>query len=304
MTTDDIVMIVASDIHLSHNAPTARSQEPNWYAAMIRQLKWLYELQQKYNVPIVIAGDLMHTFNQPAELINMAIEHMPRVYAICGQHDQPYHDQTQIQKSAYWTLVCAKKVTHLDTEVSLTIKGTNVTIYPFSYGVPVTRSTKKKTELTIGVVHQYCWNEGSSYPYALPEQHVREQYKYGYDVMVFGDNHIGFTHQSGSQSVINCGTFYRRSISERLYQPFVGLITSQGQVIKQFIPVNEDIITDKIVNKTESDNSSVSEFVSYLSEVTVNGFDIPHIFAEYMSKHSTDACVQQEIERLLNVTNI
>ncbi|MDR2170588.1 MAG: metallophosphoesterase family protein [Planctomycetaceae bacterium] len=304
MSKEDIVLIVASDIHLSHNPPASRSQEPDWYAVTIRQLVWLRNLQQTHKAPVIIAGDLVHSFNQPAELINMAIQYLPKSIAICGQHDQPYHDQQQITKSAYWTLVSAGCVTHLDKIGNLEIKGVKITLYPFSFGTELL-PCEKKSGLNVAVVHRYCWDAGSSYPFAPPEQNVAEQYKYGYDVMVFGDNHCGFVHRKDKQTIINCGTFYRRSISERLYNPFVGLITASGQVIQEFVPVSDDIISDKVTVKEQVlEDASVSDFVTYLSAATINGMDIPNIFAEYMERNKTEETIKTEVNRLLNVTSI
>jgi predicted phosphodiesterase len=302
MKYDDIVFIAVSDIHLSHNVPAARGNELDWYAVMVRQLQWLSELQNQYHVPIVVAGDLVHTFNQPAELINMAIKYMPQVYAICGQHDQPHHDQGQIHKSAYWTLVEAGRVVHLSQPLEILVKGEKVRFYPFSFGENIV-SCPSTDGLCVSVAHRYCWDEGSSYPYALESEHVKNQYAYGYDVMVFGDNHCGFVDRKGNQSVINCGTFYRRSITEKQYKPFVGLVSSTGTVYQEFVPVELDVFMDKVVVNREPDGV-LSEFVSYLSEVSITGMNIPDIFAAYMQQHNVSDGVRDEVSRLLSITTI
>ena len=39
-----VLAILCSDIHLSHNAPVARSAEPDWYIAMKRPLDEIADL--------------------------------------------------------------------------------------------------------------------------------------------------------------------------------------------------------------------------------------------------------------------
>ena len=109
-----VVAIACADIHLQHTAPICRSGEPDWYAAMARPLEELRGLQENYDCPILCAGDVFNHWNNcPPELINWAIKHLPKMYAIPGQHDLPQHRLDDVRKSAYWTMVEAGVIENL-----------------------------------------------------------------------------------------------------------------------------------------------------------------------------------------------
>ena len=104
--TDKIVAIVCADIHLSSKAPVWRSNEPDWFAAMLKPLKQLVQLQAELECPVLIAGDIFDRWNASPELINFAMKYLPIVdtYAIPGQHDLPLHNYEDMEKSAYGVL--------------------------------------------------------------------------------------------------------------------------------------------------------------------------------------------------------
>jgi hypothetical protein len=60
-----IVAIVCSDIHLKHKPPLCRWGEDDWYEAMQRPLLQLQHLADKYDAPILYAGDIFDRWNPP-----------------------------------------------------------------------------------------------------------------------------------------------------------------------------------------------------------------------------------------------
>ncbi len=130
------IAIAVADLHLSLNPPLARAAEPNWLDAMSRPLKELRELAEKLNVPILCSGDVLDRWNSSAELINFAIEHLPWMHAIPGQHDLPLHSLVDIHKSAYWTLVKAGNIWHINGKQQ-DVAGFLGTVSAFPWGVPV-----------------------------------------------------------------------------------------------------------------------------------------------------------------------
>ena len=99
-----VVAIACSDIHLTLTPPAARAKEPDWFAAMLRPLNELRHLAKIHEVPIICGGDVFDTWRVPNELVNWAIQHLPEMYSIPGQHDLPFHQIDDIDKSAYRTL--------------------------------------------------------------------------------------------------------------------------------------------------------------------------------------------------------
>lgn len=222
------IAITASDIHLSHRCPVARSAEPDWYAVMKRQLKELQDIVCTYNAPLIYAGDIFHTYNPPPCLINFAMQHLPRGYAIPGQHDLPYHVYGDMHKTAYGCLVSAGVLTDLFPDDACITD--TMTIHGFPWGWDFTKRPGKKSTKRkhIAVVHRYVWQKGSGYVGASIESSVKQVKEIAktYDFVIFGDNHKSFK----TGNIVNNGTFMRRAADEAKQQPRVSILWSDGEI--------------------------------------------------------------------------
>lgn len=184
--------------------------------------------------PLFYAGDIFHKWNSPPELINFLLSEMPEGYAIPGNHDLPYHNYADRKKSAYWTLVKARKLIDLQPGQRVNLPGISVTAWPFG-SVPEPPA-KYPAVPHVALIHAYCWKDGHTHPGAPEDQHVgrwRERLK-RYTGLVFGDNHQPFTHQPKPSSwVRNGGAFMRQTTAEQDVQPTVGLIWSDGTLTEE-----------------------------------------------------------------------
>jgi DNA repair exonuclease SbcCD nuclease subunit len=303
------VAILTADIHLSHTPPAARSHEPDWYEAMRRQLKWLKSLQQQlsveYSIPIFVAGDIFHKYNPPAELINFALRELPdNIYAVPGQHDLPFHNIQDIHKSAYWTLVESGKIKNVSHEYPVRIESPVgvIRLQGFPFGTPLTPlKPYDLPAIDIALIHEYCWQRGASYPKASDEQSAESHQNNAknYDILVFGDNHIPHEDLSKKPAVFNCGGFYRRTIDEVDYRPSVGVLYSDKTIMREYIPVQQDVF----VTKQESPvlDSNIADFMRYLSNTTTNPLDVEEIIRHYVRSNNVPEPVQIEISRLLEI---
>lgn len=242
-----VIAIACSDIHLSHSPPIARSEEPDWYEAMARPLRELQQLQNKYAVPILCAGDIFHKWNSPPELINFALRELPEMWAIPGQHDLPYHRYEDIRKSAYWTLVSSEKIEHLGREEVMCLDqiGLRLTGFPWDHE-PENR--KKYTDdgfIDIALIHKYIYsNKRTKFTDAPKEAHIKNLKLRGYDIAVFGDNHIGFSSKVGDTKIFNCGSLMCRNIDQIDFAPRVGLIKSDCTIETCYMDCSQDVFIE------------------------------------------------------------
>lgn len=289
----EVLAILCSDIHLSHKPPIGRSAEPNWYAAMSRQLERLQSLQEKHRCPVICAGDLFDRWNSPPELINFAIRNLPeQFYAIPGQHDLPNHRIEDIKRSAYWTLVEAGVVRHLNGTEEF--DNLIVDAYPWGVDVDICRHNAKR--ICLVVVHAYCWrNKAGSYPGAPKENKVNEWKKRlkGYDAAVFGDNHCGFYDKASN--IFNCGTFMRRKVDDPL-ETYVGALLSSGEIYLLTL----DNSQDKWVERPEGLRGlerewELDDFIQDLSQLESRSFD----FEERLLRFCHDNRVKSEVVDLI-----
>jgi hypothetical protein len=216
---------------------------------MARYLGQLWAVAEKYTAPIVYAGDIFHRWNAPAELINFAIRHLPKGYAVPGQHDLPYHQYDLIERSAYWTLVEAEVLENLAPgQVYNMLGDQDVVLHGFPWGTKVTPRPEYEgaleTAYHIAVVHAYVWYGLSKHPQADKTSHVARfsEMGPGYNALVFGDNHVPFMfwNHVTRQTFLNHGTFIRNRADEEKITPGIGILLDDGTWRRMRLDTSED----------------------------------------------------------------
>lgn len=305
---NDVEAILCSDLHLSHKAPIARSAEPDWYAAMERPLAELRELADLLVVPVICAGDIFDRWNAPASLINFALDALPKMYAIPGQHDLANHSYRDIEQTAYWTLVKAGKVTNIRPDKPRTFNNLHLAGFPWGSELKPCEVLKDKRILRIAVVHHYVWWRDHKYPGAPKNTNWSAlQIKLdGFQVAVFGDNHKGFhlmAENEGDPWMMNCGTMMRRKADEVSYQPQFGLLSRRGGIITPYlIDTSEDkfIDTDEALALIDK-GVEMAEFISELGSLRDKGVSFVEAVAQFCQKNGIDSRIQKIISTSLKV---
>jgi len=307
-----VVAIAVSDLHITADSPIARSGEPSWAEVLKRQFDQLKQISFEHSAPIICAGDIFDRWNTPAEGISLALEYMPRVYAVPGQHDLPYHSLEGIHRTAYGVLMRAGKIENLEQGSPRVVAGPPgcrpLRLHGYPWGTiaaPKTQNPPRKDSgcLEIAVVHAYCWFKEAKHPEAAPMSELScfGQVLKGFDVAVFGDNHKPFNAQTqtGCQ-VINCGSFFRRKSDEYLHQPRVGLIHQDGSIESLLLDVSKDIGVAESKEKwpTTKELLSVSEFVENLRPTNKHSFDFVEALRIYRETHKLSAAASKLLHQL------
>jgi predicted phosphodiesterase len=292
-----IVAVLCADIHLSHTPPVARSVEPDWYTAQERILEQIVILARDNKVPIYVAGDIFDRWNPPVELVNFLIEFIKEsgatVYAIPGQHDLPYHDKNQVFKSAYKTLLLSGVVSSLTSVVF----SNGVNFMGAHYDEIPRLGKKGKNVLNVAVCHKYAWmNSGNSYPGAPAEGSVKTLAKKlkGFDVAVFGDNHIGFDCKVGGTTIYNCGCLVPRKMDERITKPSVGLLHEDGTVTREYLDISKDLWID-VEDAINPEVVGMRDFIDGLKNLESDSFD----FREEVERYISDNKVERRVADLV-----
>lgn len=217
-------------------------------------------------IPIGCAGDVFDKWNASAKLCNYLIDILPRMYAVPGQHDLPYHSYELIEDSGFANLLKAGKI-------DMTEKGSfvgrfdhNFELHGFGWEQPLMTPKKHNPHtaqgdskvVKIAIVHHYIWKEAKEgflpatrFPGASYNDRccaLAKQLK-GFDIAVFGDNHIPFEWEDEDgedvPKVFNCGSFMRRK-SDDTHRPSVGVIFSDKTVHRYYLTsADKDIVTAK-----------------------------------------------------------
>jgi len=310
-----VVAVVCSDLHLSHKAPVARSDEPDWYNAMARPLRQMSSVCNKYSVPLYIAGDIFDRWNAPPELINFAIHKFSDfhsgVYSIPGQHDLPNHSMDEIDRSAYGTLALIQSVHDVSGAAGDLQHGHhNRDWYLYGYewnrdvDVMEQRTDKRKFAPRVALIHSYIWTKGTGYVGVDDASGIvgwKDRLR-GYDVAIFGDNHKGFdaSYADTDTRIVNCGTVMRRKADEIEYQPHYGImsIDDEGEITVEMNPfdTSKDVISDShVVKKAEAVSRDASAFLGELQAMGQDSLD----FREAVSRYVTVNDVDKEVVELI-----
>lgn len=309
MRSKKAIAIFVSDIHLSHNPPELRKTEPDWYRAMHYPLKQLIAAKRKYRCPIICAGDLFHTWDQPVELVNFAIDNLPEMYTIPGQHDLPNHNITELYRSAFFTLFCTNTI-HYPSSYKDPIEladNWEVYLFPFGSELDVEPTPQKHS---IAVIHQYNWVKGRGHLKAKREQTVgahRKEFR-KFSLIVSGDNHNPFTVRMPTGRFINCGCFMRRSLTELKYKPSYWVLFSDGSIARHKLATKHEHVLKKR-NKTVNDNiqdmnQEFSEFVKTLGEAGESAFNVVLTLKRMVKElEETKPSVAKHIKDAMKVTD-
>lgn len=265
------VAILCGDIHLSLKPPVFRAGEPDWFEAMARGLKQLGRHAAAANVPILCAGDIFDRWHGPVEVINFALDNLPEMYAVPGQHDLPYHRFEDMGKSAFGVLVKAGKVKLLGTADR--INGIWVTGFPWNACLAPTNPSTNPP-LQIAVVHKYVWlKDEHKHPEASADSNWTSLHPQleGYDLCVFGDNHKGF--YSKKQGIFNCGTFFRRKADEVDYVPRYGILYSDGSVVSVGLDTSLDVYAASDEGATKAEVRELPDFVKSFDSLATDPLD-------------------------------
>lgn len=281
---DEVVLICASDIHLSHTPPVARATEPDWYTAMDKPLAQLRAAQVQHDCPVALAGDIFHKWNPPPQLINFALQALPcRCYGVPGQHDLYCHNYEDIQRTAYWTLVEACAIGHLEPGVPKPISD-YVTLHGVPWGFLPSLPPQGQGGHQVAIVHDYIWKEGFAFAGAPQEGHYSGHLARlaGYSHAFYGDNHKAFQHfKPGLCRVVNCGAFLRRNSDEAGITPAMYYLHRSGAITRQPLETEGEVLVPSKLEEAMPP-AEMEQFIAALGKLGTTGLDYPTAVRQYL----------------------
>lgn len=300
---DEVVAVLCSDLHLDDKPPIFRSAEKNWLGVQEGYLEQLRFLAKSLNnAPIFCAGDIFNKWNPSPVLINFAIDFLPPMYAVPGQHDLRLHSLEDIQQTAYWTLCKSGIITNL--KPGLPEKVGKVIAHGFPWGIDVwpCKEPPHTFGVHLAVVHQYVWTKNSGYHDAPEKARLvafRQKLK-GYDACVTGDNHTGFiSHKEGECTVFNHGTFIIRNSNFRTYEPKVGLLHLSGKVSLHKLDTSNDKYLEDSKLLDAKEGPSLGDFLEGLTGLGDSVVDFAQALRIYMDTKNVSGSARKVIEEAL-----
>lgn len=286
----NIVAIHTGDIHLTDKKPMARADEPDWYAAQFRVLKWLVNLCKSNKADLMIGGDLFDSHTVSYYLLNKCSVYLDGNFctAIIGNHEQPNKNSVGIDYSVFQTghlMDLYYGITHARCGVS---GGVN---YGF---IPATNSEEEFMESVnavqqadVVVMHKFVWSsQDNSHTGASESGNVKNIAKLfpNAKVLFTSDNHKGFECTTTNPRIYNCGMLIRDNADLIDYQPRVYALYDDFSVERIDVPIEQDFITDRHIKQEKERIESEEVFMRTLSDSK----DISYSFTDNLKHYAKD----------------
>jgi len=260
--------ILCSDLHLRETTPSARA-EKDWYEVMENHLNALYRAanNSERSIPIICAGDVFDRWNPSSELVRFAIQKLPKMSAIPGQHDLRYHDYSSRLRGAYGCLVAAEVIWDLPAGQWDGSEELQVWAMPWGRWEPPTEADNHPFDgIKLGVLHKYAWSNQFNCHAKADESSRFERLYPNLDAMIIGDNHIPWM----LPNVMNHGGFIPQNADQKSLVPHYGVLMSDGSIEKHPYDVPEPVWAESWQPEIE-DAKVASEVIQELQDLQHTG---------------------------------
>ena len=296
----NVSAILCSDLHIRETTPECRIDD--FMETQTRKYKWLHELQEKYNVPILVAGDLFNYWKPSPWLLGWALRNLPNgIISTPGQHDLPAHNLDNIEKSGINVLSDALKIVLLNENEF----DNDFLVFGFPWGTKLTGAkTKVYNAPHIALIHYGVYQNKPHYPGAeniggTAKSIIKRMP--GFNLIVSGDNHLTFTERVGNSLLVNPGSFTRQTAAQIDHKPCIFLWGAETNEVDQvFVPIEKNVISREHIDKVEIRDERLEAFVSRLDTKIDISISFKQNLKEHIAKNKISKNIQDIIWGCLN----
>jgi DNA repair exonuclease SbcCD nuclease subunit len=271
--------IITSDWHLRESTPIARTDD--FWETQWKKVKWVSDLQQKYDCPILHAGDLFDHWKPSPYLLTYAMKYLPaKFYTIYGNHDLPQHNLENHEKCGIDVLANAGKIQ---------IPGDKYC------GVHWGQEPPENPASDILLWHKMTWDEEHPYPGSTdsPAWKLFEKYTQ-FKLMIIGHNHKRFVVEEDGRVLINPGGIVRQKADEIEDEPRVYLYYEDTNKVEAvYLPFEKNAITRQHIEHKQQRDERISAFVEQLDMEWENELSFEQNLERFEAEHEIDAGVME-----------
>lgn len=263
--------IITSDLHLRDSSPINRIDD--YIEAQKTKLIELRNLQQKYQCPVICAGDVFDKAIPSPWLIGFAYEYLPKwFYTVIGNHDLPHKSEAMEMKSGLYLLEKIGRINVMRPGQMYQINVNNIDLRISGVGytdkLDPDRFPKKDPGMkSILVMHKMTWKGAADFPdaYGYESQSLLRQLHTKFDLIVSGDNHNQFSDKYRKSIIINPGTMMRNSIDKIDFNPKFCLYYSTTNDIA-WVPftINKNVFDEKMIEDRKERDVRVKAYIEHL----------------------------------------
>lgn len=290
--------IFCSDIHLRLSTPKCRTD--NYFDAQAETIKFLKDLGEEYNCPILCPGDLFNKAKVDQELEVWAIENLPEnMIVVPGQHDLPNHNLKLLKKSSLGVLASSGKITLITNPKAICIPGfPNFIIYGFPYGTKLEPNKEifDFVKHPIAIIHYFTYI-GKTWP-GNQSPHARQLLRRlkGYDLILTGDNHLPFVIEEEGRLLVNPGSISRTKSDQINHKPRIYLWYAESNTVEPvYIPIKQNVICTFHIEKQRERDNRMEAFVTTVTSQEKINFN----FISNLETYFRDNNESKEVEKIV-----
>jgi len=296
--------ILTSDWHIREDTPECRVDD--FMATQERKLKWLSDLQEKFQCPIFDGGDLFDHWKPTPYLLQWTIKRMPKnVWTVPGNHDLAQHNMELFDRSGLAVLDKSSAVviplngaecTNLSKDKRIiVIRG-----HPWETVVHPTNPDDNSVHVLL--THEMTYLQKDVNPFlkgSSAERLANDYGKMGHSLVVSGHNHQSFQYKDEETGclLVNPGCIMRQRAEEIDYTPRVALWYADTNSIEWIpIPVEKEAVTRLHLETKVEREDRIDSFVSRMKK----DFEIELSFDRNMRSYLAKNRTHLEVIKLLD----
>lgn len=309
--------ILTADWHLRTNKPRRRID--NFFESLAKKIQFIFEIKNKYNIPILDAGDLFNTWRVPPWLETWTIENIPHICTIPGNHDLPDHNIQSFKKSSLSVIEAAEKITIINDELPpdrdeycracLFQKKISYTLFGFhwnydfkNFPFKTYESLKHENEKFVALIHNMVDDRELTYkdPTFIKGSALMEKMR-GFDLIVTGHNHKSFVIRSKNQLLVNPGSIMRTRKDQINFKPRIYLWYAADNTIEPvFLPIKDNVFSENKIREEKENEELIESYVSSLTTDYEFTFSFEKNLENYFRINKTRKPVKEIIERCIH----
>ena len=254
-------MIITADWHIRATMPRCRI-DTDWMETQKKALRQILTISDKKKAPVFVIGDIFHSNSDTNfECINIVQKFADiagGVYILAGNHDLPYHNSENIDRSAIGVLLQSDKIFEIknyfldDIEVS---------------AANFDEEDNKDAEIVFK--HVLVFPDEKSLPPnvdALIAKDLLSEFPAAKWILT-GVYHHNFHYEKNGRHVVNPGCLLRQASDMKDYQCGCYFVDTDEEIV-EFIPIidNEQFVDDSYILKEEERTERIEDFVNKLTD--------------------------------------
>jgi len=268
--------------HLRATTPICRKD--NFWTSQWDKVKFIADLQKKYNCPILHAGDLFEHWKADPILITYCLRYLPeQFFTIYGNHDLPERSIALHEKSGIDTLLEAGKLKVL--------KGLHWEEHPTNKKVAFINNLQDRNVM---IHHRMVYQGKPPYPGAegFAAGVLRKiTNEYEIDLIVTGHNHTSFWEEHEGSLLVNPGSLTRHKADQWEHKPCIFLWYAEDNAIKKInlpIQASEEVMSREHLQVEEKRNKRAEAFVERLDTNWKTSMDFEVNLEEFINKNKIE----------------